>query len=166
MGINERSPEAKEGARSQGTEEPVPVPRRGRRPRTQVEPRQMVALRMSMEGKSRKEIARYLNVDEKTVGRWLQEPAVQRELALQLASASAEISAWMVSVTSEVVATFRQLLGSDDERIRAKVCLWFLDRMITLGSQLEGDARILAPLPSSLSGLLGVAPDPDGGEVA
>ena len=125
----------------------------------------MVALRMTMEGRSRKEIAGSLGVDVKTVGRWLAEPAVQRELDLQMASALAEISAEMVSMTPEVCATLRELLHSQEERMRRDVCTWFLDRMFKLGVQLEGGPRVLAPLPESLTALLEAAPDHGAGEV-
>jgi hypothetical protein len=126
----------------------------------------MVALRMRLEGKSRKEIAEFLGVDQKTIGRWFQEPAVQRELAVQLASASAEVSAWMASVMPEVVATLHELLQSPDDRIRVKVAFSLVDRVLAVGRQLEGDARILAPMPGSMSDLLEVAPELEGGEVA
>ncbi len=109
----------------------------------------MVALRMTMEGRSRKEIAGSLGVDVKTVGRWLAEPAVQRELDLQMASALAEISAEMVSMTPEVCATLRELLHSQEERMRRDVCTWFLDRMFKLGGRRRwsASARTAARIP-------------------
>lgn len=165
---NERTHDRKGSARTEVVPESVPARRRGRPPRTQVEPQQMVALRMRLEGRTRKEIAEFLGVDQKTISRWFQEPAVQRELAVHLASASAEISAWMASVMPEVVATLHELLQSPDDRIRVKVAFSLVDRVLAVGRQLEGDARILAPMPSSMSGLLEVAPEPEpeGGEVA
>lgn len=166
MEHDDRKRGAKSKARPKVVPQSGPSRRRGRPRRTEVEPKQMAALRMLMEGKTHKEIAEALGVDGRTIGRWLQEPAVQREMAVLLGSASTEISAQMISVTPEVFATFRELLHSENEGVRARMVIWYLDRMIAMGRQLEGDARILAPLPSSLSSLLEAAPEPEGGEVA
>lgn len=141
-------------------------PKQGRKARTEVEPRQMVALRLLMEGRPRKAVAEHLGVDEKTIGRWLQEPAVKRELGHQLASASAETWIQMVAQTAEVWATFRELLQSSDERIRLSASTWYLGRILSIISVerlLEDDLRALTPLPKSLSTLLEGVRDREGG---
>lgn len=141
-------------------------PRKGRKPRREVEPQQMVALRLLMEGRPRKAVAEHLGVDEKTIGRWLQEPAVKRELGQQLASVSAETWIQMVAQTAEVWATFRELFQSPDERIRLRASTWYLGRILSIVSVerlLEGDLRALTPLPKSLSTLLEGVREKEGG---
>jgi hypothetical protein len=141
-------------------------PKQGRKPRTHVEPRQMVALRLLMEGRPRKAVAAHLGVDGKTIGRWLQEPAVKRELGQQLASVSAETWIQMVAQEAEVWATFRELLQSSDERIRLRASTWYLGRILSIISVerlLEDDLRALTPLPKSLSTLLEGVRDGEGG---
>jgi transposase len=140
--------------------------RQGRPPRTEVDPRQMVAVRLLIAGKTRKAVAEHLGVDEKTIGRWLQEPAVKRELGQQLASVSTETWIQMVAQTAEVWEVFRKLLQSPDERIRLRASIWYLGRVLSIVSVeqlLEDDTRALSPLPKSLSALLDTVQDGEGG---
>jgi hypothetical protein len=129
----------------------------------------MLALGHLLQGKSRKVVARHLGVDEKTIGRWLQEPAVRVEFKQQLASLSAEMWAMSLAERAEIWADFRELVKSQDERIRLRAITWYLDRMLSLismGRLLEDDPHARPPLPTSLSAFLADASEEDGGEVA
>ena len=137
--------------------------RRGRPTRTGVEPRQMRALHLLMAGKSRKEIAEQLEVNEKTISRWLREPAVMVEFAHQTAAVSAELWTQFTAETTEVWTIFRGLLHSEDERIQLRAATWYLDRVLSLISierVLEDGPRTMPALPPSLSRYLEL-PDED-----
>lgn len=156
-------------ARAAGASKPpAGKPRRGRPRRTEVEPRQMLALRGLQAGRSRKEIAEELGVDVKTVGRWLQEPAVQAEVATHRASASTELQTHMAAHTAEGWAIFQGLLQSPDPRIRLRACLWLLDRTLSGASMdrpVDDVGTTLNPMPTSLTRLLEVASHVERGEV-
>jgi transcriptional regulator with XRE-family HTH domain len=129
----------------------------------------MLAVGLLVQGMTRKEVAEALGVDPKTIGRWLQERAVKRELAQQLESVSAESWALMLAELGEVWDAFRTLLRSEDERIRLRAVTWFLDRTLSfvpierlLGDEPPG----LTALPRSLSFLLDEEPDEGAGDAA
>lgn len=138
---------------------------RARQNRAGVEPQEMAAIRMRFEGRTREEIAAHFGVHVRTVTRWFSSLAVRREIDRQRATASAEISAEFTSITPEVVATFRELLHSPDERVRARVVLWFLDRFLTPAGDLDDDPGAIPPIPRGLSQVLELPPDRRGEDV-
>ena len=143
--------------------------KRGRPARTEVEPRQMLALHLLMAGKSRKEVADQLVVTQKTIGRWLREPAVMVEFAHQTAAVSAELWTQFTAETVEVWTIFRGLLHSEDERIQLRAATWYLDRVLSLVSierVLEDGPRTMPALPPSLARYVGELPDEDRGDPA
>ncbi len=163
--------DARKGGKGRGEgSDSGPMPsdaRRGRRPRTEPEPRQIVAVGLMMAGMSRKQIAERLKVDEKTVGRWLHEPAVKRELAAQLTAISAETWSRVTLLASEAWGVFEALLNSPDERIRFRASTWYLDRVLSVlpVKLLLDDGPVTLPsLPPSL--LRFVDPDNDDGEAS
>ncbi len=132
--------------------------RHGRPRRTTVEPRQMHAVSRLIAGKPRKDIAAELGISEKTLGRWLQEPAIRLEFAQQAAAVSAELWILVLAETTEAWTIFQGLLHSENEQIQLRATTWFLDRMlglISLQQVLDEGPRTLPPMPASLLEQLG-----------
>ena len=155
------------GGKKMAAESTQARPKQGRPARTVVEPRQMIAIGLLMEGKTQKAVGEELGVDEKTISRWLREPAVKLEFGQQLAASSAEMWAQMIAQRAEVWATFRKLLQSQDERIALRAATWYLSRVMSLTSMedlLEGETRALRPLPRSFLALFEEGPSEGSGE--
>lgn len=98
---------------------------RGRPRRTHAEPRQLIALTHLFAGKTRREAAALVGVDERTLGRWLQEPAVRQDFTTRLEDMSTELWTRMAAEAPEVWQVFSDLLRSTDDRIRLRACIFY-----------------------------------------
>jgi hypothetical protein len=140
--------------------------RRGRPPREGIEPRQLLVLAHLFAGKTQLEAARLVDADPKTVGRWLQEPAVRQEFAVRMAAISTMLWGRVAAEIDAVWEVFHSLLRSDDERIRLRACMFFIDRVLAVLpiEQLIEEGRLAAtPMPLEIEKFLGEA---DGGDEA
>jgi hypothetical protein len=127
--------------------------RLGRPRKSEVEPKQIIAVGMMMAGASQKAIARKLEVDEKTIGRWFREPEVKRELGAQLTAISAETWSKVALLAADVWGVFEALLNDPDPRIRLRASTWYLDRLLSVlpAKLLLEDGPVSLPqLPPSL----------------
>jgi hypothetical protein len=142
---------------------------RGRPRRTHVEPQQLIALAHLFAGKTKREAAELVGVDEKTVGRWLQEPAVRHVFTSGLEVMATELWTRMAAEATEVWEVFRDLLRSTDDRIRLRACIFYLERVLSVLpiERLIEERRLeMTPMPPALSRLLEESTEGDGGEAA
>lgn len=128
--------------------------RLGRPPRSTIEPRQLLMVAHLLSGRTQREAAELVGVDEKTVSRWLQEPLVRQEFATQLAAISTELWGRVAAEVADAWEVFRGLLRSEDERIRLRACTFFLDRVLAVLpiERLLEEGRLAAtPMPSDVA---------------
>jgi hypothetical protein len=121
-----------------------------------------------LSGRTQRETAELVGVDEKTVSRWLQEPAVRHEFATQLAAISTELWGRVAAEVADAWEVFRALLRSEDERIRLRTCTFFLDRVLAVLpiERLLEEGRLAAtPMPPEVARFL-EEPGEAGGDAA
>ncbi|MFN8233193.1 MAG: helix-turn-helix domain-containing protein [Actinomycetota bacterium] len=107
-----------------------------------------------LSGRTQREAAELVGVDEKTVSRWMQEPVVRQEFATQLAAISTELWGRVAAEVADAWEVFRALLRSEDERISLRACTFFLGRVLAVlpVERLLEEGRLAAtPMPSEVA---------------
>jgi hypothetical protein len=115
------------------------------------DPRKLRAIYLLLACHTQADAAEAVGVDPKTVGRWLQEPDMKHEFAVQLTALSAEMWARLLAQIDAVLAVFLKLLNSDDPRVALRAATWYLDKvlgLLQLSSVLESGPSV--PLPPAL----------------
>jgi len=92
-------------------------------------PTQLSAIGALLRCRTIKEAAAEVGCSERTIRRYLQNPEFLHELRQQQNAVLASVRAGVIGGSEDAIAALRDLLDTENEGVKSRVAMWWVDRM-------------------------------------